>query len=365
MLRLTGLLKDVHTGRAREQVEAALREREEKRECEENVSENVSETGGIEVTSAQAEFSCSSEADIVNANFLQAIAVGIDVTTPHARKLLSRPSVDIGTVILKLSAISDEREAEEALAAAAETDQANQHIAIFEAEEALAAAAAAQETSSTIWPTDDTLWSCLVCTFNNNVNSPNCAMCASPNTAQVQAPPQQQKQSRASKNRPYASALSAIDGSMVVVDPRVDVAAMMQLVSSGVDKVRVDDAIAHWGAEVPAAELDKLALGSQPMEPTSLHLSRIDGAMLLGASGRLFDRVFVVDGQAPISRSIPAPGEQCSYRSDLLIKVAEDAKSGAEDTASLSLSSSNRSERAIWVACAESPAHVIEVTFNF
>ncbi len=42
----------------------------------------------------------------VNANLLLAMEVGINVNTPHARKLLSNPCVDLDAVILELSAVS-------------------------------------------------------------------------------------------------------------------------------------------------------------------------------------------------------------------------------------------------------------------
>jgi hypothetical protein len=65
--------------------------------------------GGQQAAPATSDAESSQQ---VNANLLLAMEVGINVNTPHARKLLSNPCIDLDAVILELSAVSNTRSVE-------------------------------------------------------------------------------------------------------------------------------------------------------------------------------------------------------------------------------------------------------------
>ncbi len=217
------------------------------------------------------------------------------------------------------------------------TPQAFQTEQKQEAEEEAKASEAPSVSVSSVWV-------CERCTLENPPSSSVCSVCEAPRPG---GGPQPQK----NKN-PHAQQ------QIIPLSPVDELCTMLHLVHHAVDKAFVEKTLQNWVDERSKHQNDLKA------EKNDQELFRALGTLLNHLFGYTPDGKPVSGSiKASVVRAIPPPSEKSENRSDMLISIS-DVSNRSKVSAKGHALGDNSSSLPVWVACTESPSHVIEVTLS-
>jgi len=220
--------------------------------------------------------------------------------------------------------------------------------------------------------TQKSIWNCTACTFENQAKDRMCMICGTSRAAEPAAPvPEQKAEKEKEKEQKviiHSLHTAASDGknaeqlfsALRAVGSMEEAENMLFLVSSSLNRGLFSTHVATWTSLVAEAKrvnpsgfileafgkfLNLLfAFGNDTKNPPVPSDSNLAQQY----------RKFKVKGNCapvPPRRAIPPPGPEVKNRADMLISITEDQ---GGDSKSLP----------VWVACAETPEHVIEVVLS-